>query len=111
MDIVVTSAMQRSCLTQSSKSSDHAIRKAENEKFRKDARSIVPIQFSPTNRFIPLAMDHFVLRGGHFNAALKEFVSLLVLRPSGCSLMIGPFALSLNGALWKILKSWGSRLT
>ena len=56
-------------------------------------------------------MNHFGLRGGHFNAALKEFASLLVLRPSGCSLMSGPFALSLNGALRKILETWGSRLT
>jgi len=56
-------------------------------------------------------MNRFGLRGGHFNATLKEFASLLVLRPSGCSLMKGPFALSLNGALRKILETWGSRLT
>ena len=73
MDIVVTSAMQRSCLTQSSKSSDHAIRKDENEKFKKDARSVGPIQLSSTKSFNPLAINHFGLRGGHFNAALKEF--------------------------------------
>jgi hypothetical protein len=111
MDIVITSAMQRSCLLNSSKSSDFAIRKAENEKFRKDARSAGPIQNCPTKRFIPLAMNHFGLRGGHFNAALKEFATLLVLRISGCSLMKGPFALSMNGALRKIMESWGSRLT
>ena len=111
MDIVISSAMQRSCLTNSSKSSDFAIRKAENEKFRKDARSAGPIQNCPTKRFIPLAMNHFGLMGGHFNAALKEFASQLVLRPSGCPLMKGPFALSMNGALRKILESWGSRLT
>ena len=56
-------------------------------------------------------MNHFGLRGGHFNAALKEFASLLVLRPSGCPLMKGPFALSMNGALRKILETWGSKLT
>ena len=105
MDIVVTYAMQRSCLSQSSKSSDHAIRKAENEKFMKDAISVGPIQFSSTKLFIPLAMSHFELRGGHFNAVLKEFASLMVMRPSGCSLMKGPFALSLNGALRKVLET------
>jgi hypothetical protein len=111
MDVVVTSAMQRSCLLHSSKSSDYAIRKVENEKFRKDARSVGPIQNCATKRFIPLAMNHFGLRGGHFNAALTEFASQLVLRPSGCPLMKGPFALSMNGALRKILEHWGSRLT
>ena len=56
-------------------------------------------------------MNHSGLRGGHFNATLKEFASLLVMRPSGCPLMKGPFALSLNGALRKILETWGTRLT
>ena len=79
------------------------IRKAENDKSRKDARSAGPIQYNATKRFIPLAMNHVGLRGGHFNAALKEFASLLVMRPSGCPLMKGPFALSLNGALRKIM--------
>ncbi len=36
MDVVVTFAMTRSCLSYTSKSSDHAIRKAENGKFRND---------------------------------------------------------------------------
>jgi hypothetical protein len=40
MGIVVAFAMQRSCFTQSSKISDHAIKKAENKKFKKDARSV-----------------------------------------------------------------------
>ena len=111
MDIVITSTMQISGLLQSSKSSDFATRKAENEKFRKDARSAGATQNSATKRFIPLAMNHFGLRGGHFNVALKEFASLLVLRPNGCLLMKGPFALSMNGALRKILETWGTRLT
>jgi len=111
MDIVISSAMHKSCLSQSSKSSDFAIRKAKNDKFMKDARSTSPIQNNATNRFIPLAMNHSGLRSGHFNAALKEFASLLVLRPSGCPLMKGPFVLSLNGALRKILETWGTRLT
>jgi hypothetical protein len=36
---------------------------------------------------------------------------MLVTRPSGCSLMRGPFALFLNGALGKIIHTWGSTLT
>jgi hypothetical protein len=111
MDVVVTSAMQKSCLNQSITSSDYVIRKAENQKFGKDSRSADPIQLSPTMRFIPLAMNHLGLRGSHFNAALREFASQLVMRPSGCSLMAGPFALSLNGALRKLIFTWGARLT
>ena len=70
-----------------------------------------PIKYNSTKRFIPLAMNHFGLRGGHFNAVLKKFASLLVTRPNGCSLMKGAFTLSMNGALRKVLRSWGSRLT
>jgi len=69
------------------------------------------IQFSSTMHFIPRTMDHFGLRGSHFNATLRGFASHLVVRPSGCSLMTCPFALSLNRALRKILHSGGSRLT
>jgi hypothetical protein len=42
---------------------------------------------------------------------LKEFATILVTRLGGCSLLQGPFALSINGALNKILNTWGSRLT
>jgi hypothetical protein len=42
---------------------------------------------------------------------LKEFATILVTRSGGCSLLHGPFALSLNSALYKILNTWGSRLT
>ena len=111
MDVVITSAMQKSCLNHSITSSDYVIRKAENMKFGKDSRSVDPIQQSSTMRFIPLAMNHLGLRGSHFNAALREFASQLVMRPSGCSLMAGPFALSLNGALRKLIFTWGARLT
>ena len=31
--------------------------------------------------------------------------------PCGCVLLQGPFALSVNGVLHKILNTWGSRLT
>ncbi len=96
MDVVVTFAMQQSCLFHSSQSSDYAIKKAENEKFRKDAKLVGPIHLFSMKHFIPLAMNHFGLRGGHFNATLEEFASLLVTRPSGCSLMKGPFALYIH---------------
>ncbi len=105
MDIVVTSALQRSCLSQTSKSSNHVVRKVENDKFMKDANSVGPIQTSSTKRFIPIAMNHFGKRGGLFNSVLKEFATIMVTRPSGYSLMRGPFALSMNGALRKILHS------
>jgi len=111
MDLVVTSALQKSCLTHISKSSDYAIRKAENEKYKKDARSAGPIQNSSTKRFVPLAMNHMGMRGGHFNASLEEFATTLVTKPSGCSLMKGPFALTMKGALRRILNAWGARLT
>jgi hypothetical protein len=62
-------------------------------------------------RFIPLAMNHLGLRGGHFNAAIREFATQRVMRPNGCTLMSGQFALSLYGALKKLLFTWGARLT
>ena len=62
-------------------------------------------------RFIPLALNHFGLRGPHFQAVLKEFATIVVTRPEGCSLLRGPFALTHAGALHKILRSWGSSLT
>jgi hypothetical protein len=43
MDIVITLVMPRSCLSYPSKSSDHSIRKVENDKFRKNARFAGPI--------------------------------------------------------------------
>ena len=42
---------------------------------------------------------------------VREFATQLVMRPNGCTLMSGPFALSLNGALRKLLFTWGARLT
>jgi hypothetical protein len=111
MDVVVTSTLQKSCLTQSITSSDYVIKKAENLKFGKDSRYVDPIQLSPLMRFIPLAMNHLGLRSSHFNAALREFATQMVMRPNGCSSMSGPFALSLNGALRKLLFTWGARLT
>jgi hypothetical protein len=111
MDVVITSVMQRSCLLNTLKSSDYAIRRVESGKFRKDASSVGPIQSSSTKRFVPLALNHLGMRGGHFNAVLNEFATTLVTKPSGCPLMKGPFALSMKGALRKILNTWGARLT
>jgi hypothetical protein len=111
MDIIVTFALKQSCLTHASKGSDYVIRVVEYVKFRADACSIGPIQSSATRRLIPLALNHMGLRRGHFQAVLKEFTTILVTRPGGCSLLQGSFALSLNGALHKILNTWGSRLT
>ena len=111
MGVVVTSALHKSCLSNTSKISDYAIRKVDNEKYMKDARSVGPIQNGSTKRFVPLAMNHLGLRGGHFNVALNEFATNLVTKPSGCSLMKDPFALSMKGALRKILNTWGARLT
>jgi hypothetical protein len=62
-------------------------------------------------RFDPLALNHFGLRGPHFQAVLKEFATILVTRPEGCVLLQGPFTLTHNGALHKILRTRGSCLT
>jgi hypothetical protein len=59
---------------------------------------------------IPLALNHLGLRGGHFKAMLEKFATILVTNPGGCSLLQGPFALSINGVIHKILNTWGSRL-
>jgi hypothetical protein len=84
---------------------------AEKEKYRKDARSTGPIQSNSTKRFVPLAMSHMGMRASHFNASLKEFAIIVVTKPSGCSLMKGPFALSMKGAIRRILNAWGARVT
>ncbi len=62
-------------------------------------------------RFVPLALNHFGLRGPHFQAVLKEFATIAVTRLEGCSLLRGPFALTHSGALHKIMRVWGSLLT
>jgi hypothetical protein len=111
MDIVITSVLKHSCLSQSTKGSDYAIRKAESVKSKADSRSSGHIQSSSTRRLVPLALNHMGLRGGHSAAILKEFATVLVTRPGECALLQGSFALSINGALLKILNTWGSRLT
>ena len=94
-----------------SKGSDYGIRDVESVKFKKDARSSCPVKSSVTHRLIALALNHLCLRGGNFHDILKEFATILVTRPGGCSLLQGPFALSINDALHKILNTWGSLLT
>jgi hypothetical protein len=84
---------------------------AEKTKFRKDLNSLNPISSSSTMRFVPLALNHFGLRGPHFQAVLKEFATIVVTKPEECSLLRGSFALTHSGALHKILRCWGSSLT
>jgi hypothetical protein len=105
MNIVLASALKQSCLIHVTKGPDHVIRATESFKFMTDARSLCPIQFFATRRLIPLALNHMGLRGGHFQAILKEFATILVTRTCGCSLLQGPFAQTLNGALHKILNT------
>ena len=111
MDLVIASALTKSCLSSSSRSSDFVLKGAERVKFGKDRRSVNPISSSSTMRFVPLALNHMRLRGPHFQALLKEFASILVTKPEGCSLLRGPFALTHSGALKKILGTWGARIT
>ena len=111
MDLVVASGLKISCLSSSCKSCDFVLKAAEKTKFRKDLNSITPIAYSSTMRFVPLALNHFGLRGAHFQALLKEFATIAVTRPEGCSLLQGSFALTHSGALHKIMRTWGSLLT
>ncbi len=111
MDLVIASALQKSCLSSTDKSSDIVLKAAEKTKIKKDLNSVKPISSSSTMRFVPLAINHFGLRGPHFQALLKEYASIVVTRPEGCSLLQGPFALTHSGALHKILRCWGSRIT
>ena len=87
MDMVLCSTLSKSCLLQSSTSSDFALRQAEANKFRKDLKNREPLQLSATQRFIPLAMNQCGRRGPHFDAILREMASLLIKRPAGCRLL------------------------
>jgi hypothetical protein len=111
MDVVITSVLKQSCLSNVAKGSDYVLRTVEVVKFRKVSRSTSPIRYSATRRLVPLAINNLGLCGGHFQALLKEFATTLVTMHGGCVLLQGPFALSINGALHKILNTWGSRLT
>jgi len=111
MDLVIASGLTKSCLTSSCKSSDFVLKAAENAKFGKDRNSVNPISSSYTKRFVPLALNHFGMRGPHFETVFKEFVTIVVIRPEGCPVLQGPFALNHFGALRKILRTWGSCFT
>ena len=112
MDIVIASGLTKSCVSSSCKSSDFVLKAAEKAKFVKDRKSVNPISSSRTMRFVPLALNHFGMRGPHFQAVLKEFATILVLtKPVGCSLLQGPFSLTHTRALHTILRTRGSRLT
>ena len=111
MDLVVVSGLKKSCLSSSCKSSDFVLKAAKKTKSRNDLNSIKPIASSSTMRFVPLALNHFGLRGSHFQVVLKELATIVVTRPEGCSLLQGPFALTHSGALHKIMRMWGSLLT
>jgi len=56
MHLMVTSSLIISTLLHTSKSSDYALRLAENKKFNKDLRNPEPLQRSATQRFIPLVL-------------------------------------------------------
>jgi len=111
MDLVIASGLTKSCLSSSCKSSDFVLKAAEKAKFRKDVNFINPISSSSTMRFVPLGLNHFGLMGSHFQALLKEFATIVVTRPEGCSLLQGSFALTHSRALHKTLRSWGSTRT
>jgi hypothetical protein len=61
-------------------------------------------------RFIPLVLNHVGPRGQHFQATLKEFATIVVTKPEGCSLLHVPFALTHSRVLHKIMRSWETRL-
>jgi len=111
MDVVICSTLSKSCLLNSSSSSDFALRNTENKKFSKDMLNPEPLQLSATQRFIPLALNQCGRRGPHFDAILREHASLMIRRPSGCRLLQGPFAVPPTVALAKVLSAWGARLT
>jgi hypothetical protein len=93
MDVVMCSSISKSCLLNSSSSSDFALRTTKNKKFSKNLRTPEPLQHSATQRFIPLALNQCGRRGPHFEAILREHASLMIKRPSGCRLLQGPLAI------------------
>jgi hypothetical protein len=110
MDVVMCSTMSKSCLQNSSTSSDFVLHHAECNKFNTDLRNHELLQLSATQRFIPLALNQFGRKGPHFEAILCEHASLLMKRASGCRLLQGPFAVPPTVALAKVLSTWGARL-
>jgi hypothetical protein len=111
MDIVIASGLTKLCLSSSRKSSDFVLKAAESKKFAKDKRTCNPISSSSTTRSIPLALNHLGLTCPQFQATLKEFATITVPKPEGCSLLSDPFAITHTGSLHKIIRVWRTRLT
>jgi hypothetical protein len=110
MDVVICSTISKSCLHNSTTSSDFALHHAERHKFNKDHRNREPLKLLATQRFIPLALNQSGRRGPYFEAILREQASLLIKRASGCRLFQGSLAIPPTIALAKVLFSWGARL-
>jgi len=109
MDIAIASCLTKPRIFSFCKSPDFVLKVAETAKFGKDRRFVNPIPpSSSTMCFIPLALNHLGLGGPHFQAVFKKFATILVIKPEGCSLLQGSFALTHTGTLDKILISWGS---
>jgi hypothetical protein len=66
MDLVIAFGLTKLCLSYSCKSSEFVLKAAKKARFRKDVNSINPISSLSTMRFVPLALNHFGLRGSHF---------------------------------------------
>ena len=111
LDVVSASGLAKPCLSSSCKSSDFVLKVSETAKFGKDIRYVNPVSSSSTMRFVPLALNHLGFRGPHIQAVLKEFATILVTKPKGCSLLHGPFALTHTGAMQNMFGTRGSRLT
>ena len=111
MDTTTSSTSKPSSLDDASTSADYVMHKAESKKFSDDSKSEMPVQSRPGMRFIPLAANQFGRRGWHFQALLVELAWNKVLNPSGCWLLRGPFAMTKEGAVGFIVRSWGARLT
>ena len=84
MNIMIASGLIiKSCLSSSCKSSDFVLHATEKAKFGKDGRSMNPMSSSSTMCFAPLALNHFGLRGPHFQAVLMEFATIPVTNKAG----------------------------
>jgi hypothetical protein len=81
MDQNIASGLTKSRLSSSCRSSGFVLKAAEKAKFKKNKNSAKPISTSSTMRFVPLALNHFGMRGSHYQAVLKEFATIVVTRP------------------------------
>ena len=112
MDVTTSSCTCPTNVVCASVNTDKHLRAAENVKFDKDLKSSYPLQASSSMRLVPLAVNQFGRRAGpHFQAFLSECAAELVLRPSGCRLLSGPFRQSSDEARRSIMCRWGAKLT